>query len=138
MSKGYREKCLAQKINVCNVCGSQESLVVHHINGDRNDNQLENLVPLCEDCHHEIHAAKDLSGLLKEYKDKLPDSSIRNSDDGMADPVQLRIESDTRDQLRALKTGNQTYDDVIIDLLAAGDRRLAQAEPKTLPNDNNE
>jgi len=56
----------------------------------------------------------------------------------MDDPTQVRIESDTRDQLRALKTGNQTYDDVIIDLLAAADHRLANAEPRTLPNDNDE
>jgi len=54
----------------------------------------------------------------------------------MNDPTQVRIESDTRDKLRARKTGNQTYDDVINDLIENDNHRLADAEPKTLPQDD--
>lgn len=30
-------------------------LVVHHINGDRNNHSLENLISLCAGCHLEVH-----------------------------------------------------------------------------------
>lgn len=39
-------------------CGSTEFLHVHHVNGDPNDNRLENLVTLCRDCHLLIHGAR--------------------------------------------------------------------------------
>jgi len=52
----YREKCLKQRINICSVCGaSNKKLQVHHIDGDRTNNDLENLTPLCRDCHTEVH-----------------------------------------------------------------------------------
>jgi len=30
-------------------------LVIHHINGNRNDDRLENLISLCDECHFEVH-----------------------------------------------------------------------------------
>lgn len=42
----------------CDVCGNtgewqgkELSLQLHHINGDHNDNRLENLILLCPNCH---------------------------------------------------------------------------------------
>jgi len=70
----YRQKCLSQKINVCNICGASEDLAVHHINADRRDNRLENLVPLCSSCHRDVHRKGDHAvGLIKEYQNKLPE-----------------------------------------------------------------
>jgi hypothetical protein len=45
------------KPNRCEQCGTNRwrmrplSLCLHHINGDRHDNRLENLVLLCPNCH---------------------------------------------------------------------------------------
>ena len=39
----------------CQNCHSKESLVEHHINGDHDDNKMENLVTLCQKCHRAIH-----------------------------------------------------------------------------------
>ena len=41
----------------CTVCGSRESLSVHHRNGDPSDHRRDNLVTLCADCHRLAHAA---------------------------------------------------------------------------------
>jgi hypothetical protein len=68
----YREKCLAQKINVCVACGTSDELIVHHIDGDRENDRLENLVPVCHSCHSQIHLQPDPSGEVKRLQDKLP------------------------------------------------------------------
>lgn len=45
------------KANRCEICGLDEwrgrplSLELHHVNGDGNDNRLENLRLLCGNCH---------------------------------------------------------------------------------------
>lgn len=39
------------KENKCEVCGCTESLELHHINGNHQDNRLENLQILCANCH---------------------------------------------------------------------------------------
>jgi 5-methylcytosine-specific restriction endonuclease McrA len=38
-------------VGFCLIC----DLVIHHINGDRRNEQLENLITLCSDCHYHIH-----------------------------------------------------------------------------------
>jgi Zn finger protein HypA/HybF involved in hydrogenase expression len=48
---------LGLKQHRCETCGISEwlgkplSLALHHINGDGDDNRLENLEPLCPNCH---------------------------------------------------------------------------------------
>jgi hypothetical protein len=42
--------------NACEWCGSTRSLVVHHANDDRHNNQPENLITLCKRCHQAHHA----------------------------------------------------------------------------------
>lgn len=55
MSVGYREKCISEKGKECKICDSPYRIEVHHIDGDRDNNSLENLVPLCQWCHRRIH-----------------------------------------------------------------------------------
>lgn len=44
----------------CRICRKKKrtnrELPVHHISGDRNDNDMSNLISLCVDCHIAIHA----------------------------------------------------------------------------------
>lgn len=56
---GYREVCLQTKGEICTHCGSDENIVVHHKDGDRQNNHIDNLVPLCESCHKSVHAGAD-------------------------------------------------------------------------------
>lgn len=45
------------------ICGWDIAVDVHHINGDHNDNRIENLVPLCKNHHQMAH--------MNEYKDEI-------------------------------------------------------------------
>jgi 5-methylcytosine-specific restriction endonuclease McrA len=116
----YRVKCLKQKLNLCNVCGSTGKLSVHHIDGDRSNNSLDNLVPVCQSCHSKIHSPNSHDAVTDEYTEKLPPSSLNRGNKPHTDknaPTTIRIASDTRDRLRAEKNGGETYSDVIERLL---------------------
>lgn len=56
MSSTYRERCLRENDRECLFCESADSLVVHHVDGDRSNNALENLIPVCRSCHGRIHS----------------------------------------------------------------------------------
>lgn len=57
----YRKNALAFYINKCACCDYDECvdiLEVHHIDGNRKNNNLDNLIILCPNCHRKI--TKDL------------------------------------------------------------------------------
>ena len=41
--------------HICQKCGSNEKPIVHHIDGDDNNNELANLITLCAKCHLNLH-----------------------------------------------------------------------------------
>lgn len=51
----YRDKALGEKGEVCENCGSGENIEVHHRDRNHCNNELDNLVVLCEPCHNEVH-----------------------------------------------------------------------------------
>jgi len=54
----YRGRALKKYGEQCYLCGYdtyKEVLEVHHIDKDRNNNKLDNLVVLCSNCHKEEH-----------------------------------------------------------------------------------
>jgi len=61
-------KALERDDYKCQVCFNHFSkkLVVHHIDGDRQNNDLSNLVTLCQVCHRQIH----LLAFILKNKDK--------------------------------------------------------------------
>lgn len=52
----YRKKCLNKYSKKCHICSSDDNVEVHHINGKRWDNSIENLIPVCKECHGNIHS----------------------------------------------------------------------------------
>ena len=53
----YREKALMYYGNQCEICGDNEDvrlLDVHHIDGNRKNNDITNLIVLCVRCHAKI------------------------------------------------------------------------------------
>jgi hypothetical protein len=53
----------------CGFCGKHphmHSLEIHHMNGDHSDNDLNNLVYLCTECHRNYHHdGKPLSSVMR-------------------------------------------------------------------------
>ena len=52
------EKLYADKLNQhteCELCGSKLNLLIHHLDGDHDNNKEENLKVLCHQCHDTIH-----------------------------------------------------------------------------------
>ena len=53
----YRSKALRVQEHICSVCGWSEDeriLEVHHIDEDRTNNDISNLIVLCPTCHRKI------------------------------------------------------------------------------------
>ena len=42
--------------NKCSICDTEQNLQVHHKDGNRNNNQPENLITLCNSCHLRVHS----------------------------------------------------------------------------------
>jgi len=81
----YRKRCIREHGEECVECGATEGIVVHHINGNRNNNDLENLIPVCDDCHRAIHShskqvAKWVQKLGKQPRDEA-DTTIQVSEE---------------------------------------------------------
>lgn len=53
----YRERAIKEYGCSCQLCGFSNPLaiVVHHIDMDRKNNELENLIVLCANCHLIVH-----------------------------------------------------------------------------------
>lgn len=73
----YRERCLEAKGERCVICGTDENIVVHHLDGDRSNNSLDNLIPICRPHHSKVHYDTEE---FSEYTRLLPESSLLSAD----------------------------------------------------------
>ena len=69
----YRTKCFSEHPHECHFCGDEDNLEVHHIDGDRSNNSVDNLIPVCHDCHWDIHSTRET---LSEWTQKLKDPPV--------------------------------------------------------------
>lgn len=51
----YRKHCYEENDKKCIICKSIRSVHIHHIDGNRENNETENLTPLCCGCHMYLH-----------------------------------------------------------------------------------
>lgn len=76
----YRDRCLQVKRNECYRCFSEDrspyKLLVHHIDGDRENNDLDNLIPLCGSCHQRWHKNYDSAENFWEFLSSYPNREI--------------------------------------------------------------
>jgi hypothetical protein len=56
LSKKYRKICFDNHKHECVVCGEDKILDVHHYDGDRKNNNPNNLIPICPTHHNYIHS----------------------------------------------------------------------------------
>lgn len=55
---GCQYKTALEKVE-CSICGSTENLLIHHIDHNRRNNDVSNLLVLCKRCHQEHHTMRD-------------------------------------------------------------------------------
>lgn len=105
----YRERCLTEKGEQCIECGSEENILVHHVDGNRDNNDIDNLVPICELCHNEVHQGSDKHSELVRKLGKIPKP--------IGEGITLSVTDQTWKQLNERKVPGETFDDVITKLL---------------------
>lgn len=75
-SNTYRERCFTVYPKRCLFCDSEDDIEVHHVDGDRDNDDISNLVPVCKSCHYDIHSqsTENLSSWTSRvYQTELPD-----------------------------------------------------------------
>lgn len=67
--KKNRIEALKKTKGKCEICGNR-AVIVHHIDGSKDNHNLENLIPLCRDCHKPLHSNDDNGKLLDSRTSK--------------------------------------------------------------------
>lgn len=65
----------------CETCGSANRLVRHHIDGDTHNNIEENIVFLCECCHHQWHVGQAVMSVFKDEVISISPSGVEHTYD---------------------------------------------------------
>lgn len=92
----YRQAGIEAYGDSCEICDSVGSVVIHHIDGDRTNNELGNLVPVCRSCHSKIHTGADG---FEEWTERLMAgaSGQVNGDNHTASPLEPEMPQPARD-----------------------------------------
>ena len=53
----YRTTCFEEHKKECVICGEDKIVAVHHFDENRNNNSVENLIPLCPTHHQYVHSS---------------------------------------------------------------------------------
>jgi len=100
----YRERAINHYGGECQVCSDRENILVHHRDGDRSNNDLDNLIPLCESCHGKVH------GRSNEVPELVKELGHRPREPG---DTSIRVTGKLADELYDRKGRGGSYEDVI-------------------------
>ena len=119
MSSNYRGKALATHGLECAVCGADSGLEVHHVDGDRTNNAVENLLPLCTKCHRRVHRG-EIPELSKEVKSTEERGYVY---------YQLSTPDELWEEWKNTVPRSQRLDERLVELIKADtDGRISEAE----------
>jgi len=110
----YRRKAFEEHGEECANCESNEGIEVHHLNGDREDSDVENLLPLCRHCHRRLHRS-GLDGLEEDLKPIEQRSQI----DTDTTRYQFSISKSKWEQWKRTVPRSKSLDSRIIELIEA-------------------
>lgn len=88
-ARHYRTICFYHWEKKCHICGYDKIVSVHHIDENKENNEIHNLIPLCQNCHSEVHHNKYAQGMKARIKqiveDKFtdPDHRLHKYKDGI-------------------------------------------------------
>jgi hypothetical protein len=72
---------------VCNFCKAEKNIEIHHIDGNRKNNKLENLITVCRSCHFKLddrinNIPKETIGVNYGYKNKKEEYELNRLSNG--------------------------------------------------------
>lgn len=112
MPRNYRKKAIERHGEICQVCGAEENIHVHHKDGDPSNDDISNLIPLCVGCHRKAHGrSQELPQLVTELGYR-PRPSGRTT---------VQVSDELADELHDRKDRGESYEDVIWSLLEAAE-----------------
>ena len=70
--------CFRNHPHKCCICGEEKIVAVHHYDGNHNNNEVDNLIPLCPTHHCYIHSKykDEIQDKFDEYRKKFLHSDI--------------------------------------------------------------
>lgn len=70
--------CFRNHPHKCCICGEEKIVAVHHYDGNHNNNEVDNLIPLCPTHHCYIHSKykDEIQDKVDEYRKKFLHSDI--------------------------------------------------------------
>ena len=104
----YRQRCLSKKGEECIVCGDTNEILVHHVDGNRTNNEIENLIPVCDRHHRDIHAGRPN---VSEWVVRLGKHPVGG------ESISTEIKRETWKELNRQKEPGDSFDEVIQRLL---------------------
>jgi len=98
MMPEYRQKAIEEYGEECQVCGRTSNVEVHHRDGDRTNNRLENLIPMCRGCHTRVHR-----GRLEKFSEELLPTDERGHLSEDTTTIALSLDDDVAAEAKAVK-----------------------------------
>ncbi len=84
----YRTKCILIHGNKCIICDTKKDIHAHHIDVDRKNNSIFNIIPLCSSCHKlaHLHPESSIHDSISKYMYSIKQfikkyNTIKNSKD---------------------------------------------------------
>jgi len=81
--RGIRDSIFKRDNEKCQKCGTRKQLVVHHIDGDDNNNKFSNLITLCNKCHLTLHRPDGWEIRRNGGNKDIPTFPLKNRPDGL-------------------------------------------------------
>lgn len=78
-SKKYRRLCFSGHEHKCVICGEDKMLDVHHFDENRENNTVENLIPICATHHNYVHSGKyrhEVMDKIIEYRNSFINANV--------------------------------------------------------------
>jgi 5-methylcytosine-specific restriction endonuclease McrA len=96
--KDLRKRILERDNQQCVICWSGDRLHIHHRNGEATDDDLDNLITLCDSCHARIHIESRKDGVQMRVERMLSTclSMARESDRDSGSEIALTGQSSER------------------------------------------
>jgi len=70
VSERLKSEIISKCNNCCCVCQTHHLVQFHHIDGDPSNNDIDNMAPLCPNCHSRAHSNSQLTNNLTDLRIK--------------------------------------------------------------------